>query len=121
VSGPASGAVAPAPIAGRRSTGSTALPEAPPQTNLPAPTSELIGRATALAEVTELLGVHRLVTLIGAGGIGKTRLALEVARDRGGGAHGRGAAARQSARPRAGDQPRAAARAGGVHLSSALA
>jgi len=83
VSGPASGAVAPAPIAGRRSTGSTALPEAPPQTNLPAPTSELIGRATALAEVTELLGVHRLVTLIGAGGIGKTRLALEVARELG--------------------------------------
>ena len=83
VSGPASGVVAPAPIAGRRSTGSTALPEAPPQTNLPAPTSELIGRATALAEVTELLGVHRLVTLIGAGGIGKTRLALEVARELG--------------------------------------
>ncbi len=79
-SGPASGDVAPAPIADRLSARSTALPEAPPQTNLPAPTSELIGRATALAEVTELLGVHRLVTLIGAGGIGKTRLALEVAR-----------------------------------------
>ena len=50
-------------------------PEAPPPTNLPAPTSELIGRAAALAEVAELLAAHRLVTLTGAGGIGKTRLA----------------------------------------------
>ena len=49
-------------------------------TNLPAATSELIGRALPLAEVTELIGIHRLVTLIGSGGIGKTRLALEVAR-----------------------------------------
>ena len=57
------------------------LPEAPPPTNLPAPTSELIGRADALAEVTELLATHRLVTLIGAGGIGKTRLGLEAARE----------------------------------------
>ncbi|PYN14101.1 MAG: hypothetical protein DME06_05545, partial [Candidatus Rokuibacteriota bacterium] len=80
VSGPASGSVAPAPITDLLSTRSAVLPEAPPQTNLPAPTSELIGRATALAEVTEVLGAHRLVTLIGAGGIGKTRLGLEVAR-----------------------------------------
>src|SRR6202022_1069003 len=55
-------------------------PAAPPPTNLPAPTSELIGRATAVAEVRELVAAHRLVTLIGAGGIGKTRLSLEVAR-----------------------------------------
>ena len=48
--------------------------------NLPAATSELIGRAAAVAEVMELLGLHRLVTLTGAGGIGKTRLSLEVAR-----------------------------------------
>src|SRR5882762_1901377 len=80
-SGPASGDVAPAPIADRLSARSTALLGTAPPTNLPAPTSELIGRATALAEVTELLGVHRLVTLIGAGGIGKTRLGLEAARE----------------------------------------
>ena len=80
VSGPAGGDPAPAPIADLLSAAAAALPEAPPPTNLPAPTSELIGRAAALAEVTELLGVHRLVTLIGAGGIGKTRLGLEVAR-----------------------------------------
>jgi len=58
----------------------TAPPAAAPPTNLPASTSELIGRASAVAELTELLAVHRLVTLIGAGGVGKTRLGLEVAR-----------------------------------------
>ena len=76
----AGGDPAPGPTADLLSAAVAALPEAPSPTNLPAPTSELIGRAAALAEVTELLGVHRLVTLIGAGGIGKTRLGLEVAR-----------------------------------------
>src|SRR2546428_961086 len=71
----------PGPVAALLSTATAAQPESPPPTNLPAPTSELIGRATALAEVTELLGVHRLVTLIGAGRIGKTPLALEGARE----------------------------------------
>ena len=51
-----------------------------PLTNLPAPASDLIGRATALAEVADLLAAQRIVTLIGPGGIGKTRLGLEVAR-----------------------------------------
>ena len=55
-SGPASGDAAPDPIADRLSAASAPLPETPPPTNLPAPTSELIGRAAALAEVTELLG-----------------------------------------------------------------
>src|SRR2546428_2396061 len=71
----------PGPVAALLSTATAAQPESPPPTNLPAPTSELIGRAAALAEVTELLGVHRLVTLIGAGGIGKTRLGLDAARE----------------------------------------
>lgn len=47
--------------------------------NLPQPTTDFVGRAKALAEVRELLGRHRLVTLVGPGGIGKTRLALQVA------------------------------------------
>ena len=51
-----------------------------PSTNLPAPLAQLIGRDAELTEVKSLLGSHRLVTLIGPGGIGKTRLALEVAR-----------------------------------------
>ena len=54
--------------------------EAPPRTNLPASVSRLIGRDAAVAEVTSLLKAHRLVTLTGAGGIGKTRLGLEVGR-----------------------------------------
>src|SRR6266567_4629886 len=49
-------------------------------TNLPEPFSELIGREAELGEVTALATAHRLVSLVGAGGIGKTRLGFEVAR-----------------------------------------
>ena len=49
-------------------------------TNLPEAVSELIGREAELGEVTALATAHRLVSLVGAGGIGKTRLGLEVAR-----------------------------------------
>lgn len=48
--------------------------------DLPLATSELIGRATPLARICELLASHRMVTLTGLGGIGKTRLAVEAAR-----------------------------------------
>jgi TolB-like protein/cytochrome c-type biogenesis protein CcmH/NrfG len=44
------------------------------------PVSELIGREAELAEVTALVTKHRLVTLTGEGGIGKTHLGIEVAR-----------------------------------------
>ncbi|MFF9076946.1 BTAD domain-containing putative transcriptional regulator [Streptomyces sp. NPDC014872] len=47
--------------------------------NLPSPITALIGRDTAVAEVRALLGAGRLVSLIGPGGVGKTRLALETA------------------------------------------
>ena len=49
-------------------------------TNLREPVSELIGREAELSEVMDLVATQRLVTLIGEGGIGKTRLGLEVAR-----------------------------------------
>jgi len=47
--------------------------------NLPAQLTSFIGRDRDLAEVRRLLFEHRLVTLTGFGGVGKTRLALEVA------------------------------------------
>ncbi|GAA1853842.1 BTAD domain-containing putative transcriptional regulator [Asanoa iriomotensis] len=52
---------------------------APPHTNLPAPLGELFGRAEAVGELTALLPAQRLVCLTGPGGVGKTRLAIEVA------------------------------------------
>jgi DNA-binding SARP family transcriptional activator len=47
--------------------------------NLPLQLTRFIGRSREMAEVQELLGTSRLLTLTGAGGCGKTRLALEVA------------------------------------------
>ncbi|WP_273733855.1 ATP-binding protein [Mycolicibacterium septicum] len=47
--------------------------------NLRAPTTNLIGREADLTELDTVLKSHRLVTLTGVGGVGKTRLALEVA------------------------------------------
>ena len=48
--------------------------------NLPRSLSSFIGRDTELAEVCPLVRTSALVTLLGMGGSGKTRLALEVAR-----------------------------------------
>jgi predicted ATPase/DNA-binding SARP family transcriptional activator len=48
---------------------------------LPLPLTELIGREAAVREVSERLTRARLVTLTGTGGIGKTRLALQVAQE----------------------------------------
>ncbi|BCJ64228.1 AfsR/SARP family transcriptional regulator [Polymorphospora rubra] len=68
-------------------TNRAAVPVTPAQAahNLPYPLSTLIGRGGQVAAVGELLDRHRLVTLTGAGGMGKTRLALAVALDRTGG------------------------------------
>lgn len=48
--------------------------------NLPAPVTSFIGREAELEDIARLLRTHRLVTLTGLGGAGKTRLALEGAR-----------------------------------------
>ncbi len=50
-----------------------------PVHNLPAPLTPLVGRRAEIAEVADLLGRHRLVTVAGPGGAGKSRLALAVA------------------------------------------
>ncbi len=47
-------------------------------TNLPLQLSSFVGREREIVEVGRLLGEHRLVTLTGVGGVGKTRLAVEV-------------------------------------------
>jgi predicted ATPase/class 3 adenylate cyclase len=57
-----------------RSLANPALPN-----NLPAQLSTFVGRARELSEVRVLVESSRMVTLIGAGGCGKTRLSLQVA------------------------------------------
>jgi predicted ATPase/class 3 adenylate cyclase len=49
------------------------------QTNLPVQPTPFVGRARELAEVLALLDSHRIVTVTGPGGSGKTRLALQAA------------------------------------------
>ena len=51
-----------------------------PPTNLPEPVSALVGRDDELREILSLAGAHRLVTLTGAGGIGKTQFAFAAGR-----------------------------------------
>ncbi len=52
---------------------------APPPDRLPLPPSSFIGRESELSDVRDLMDAHRLVTVLGIGGIGKTRLALQAA------------------------------------------
>lgn len=52
------------------------------RTNLPAQLTSFIGRQGELAELRQLLETARAVSLIGAGGCGKTRLAVQVGADR---------------------------------------
>ena len=54
----------------------------PLEFHLPTPTTPFVGREANLAEIARLLSDPncRLVSLIGPGGIGKTRLAQEAAR-----------------------------------------
>ncbi len=63
----------PAPGSGDQGT-----PQAP-TLPMPVPVTSFVGRNEDLARVTGMLGEARLVTLHGPGGVGKTRLALEVA------------------------------------------
>src|SRR5207245_9066260 len=60
----------------------SAEPDTPPS-RLPRSLTRLIGREQERAELADLLGAARLVTVTGPPGTGKTRLAIEVAADLG--------------------------------------
>jgi predicted ATPase/class 3 adenylate cyclase len=50
-----------------------------PMGNLPTTMTALVGRSNEIAAVRSLLNRHRMVTVVGPGGVGKTRVAIEVA------------------------------------------
>lgn len=54
------------------------IPPQQPRTNLPAALTSFIGREKEQEDVTKLIRKHRLVTLTGSGGVGKTRLSLKI-------------------------------------------
>ena len=58
-----------------------AEPQPPDAPTLPAPLTSFVGREAERAALAEALASHRLVTAVGPGGAGKTRLALAVAAD----------------------------------------
>jgi non-specific serine/threonine protein kinase len=58
----------------------TGVPSPPPRTNIPPDLTSFVGRAADMAAVARHLSEHRLVTVHGCGGGGKTRLAIQVAR-----------------------------------------
>jgi predicted ATPase/DNA-binding SARP family transcriptional activator len=62
-----------------RAVAKTREPEAARQDNLPAPVSSFIGRERELHELERLLGTTRVLTIVGPGGAGKTRLSLQLA------------------------------------------
>jgi len=68
----------PSPVPGARQE---AEPPNSPGHNLPAPRTSFVGREREMLEVKRELAMTRLLTLTGTGGSGKTRLALEVARE----------------------------------------
>ncbi len=54
---------------------------APPPNNLPGEVDRFVGRERERSALDQALASHRLVTIVGAGGVGKTRLALAAARE----------------------------------------
>lgn len=71
--------VAPVLLSGHGDLAVPNRPHAARPHNLPVSTSRLVGRGDAVEAVLRALEVSRLLTIVGPGGIGKTRLALAVA------------------------------------------
>src|SRR5688572_33441076 len=74
----------PAVVGDASASGATVVPfptQRPdrPLTNLPHALTRLLGRDQEIAAIDRALDYSRLVTLVGPGGVGKTRLALQVA------------------------------------------
>ena len=81
VDGVATGAPAAEPSGAAASVPATAPGPVRARTNLPARLLSLYGRAQDLATIKTLLRRHVVLTIVGAGGIGKTRVAQAVAAD----------------------------------------
>jgi predicted ATPase/transcriptional regulator with XRE-family HTH domain len=62
--------------------------EASPRHNLPQQLTSFVGRQHEVHDIAALLREHRLVTIVGAGGVGKTRAALQIGSDLLGGCSG---------------------------------
>ena len=80
--------------------------------SLPSPLTSFVGRVAERAELADVLARHRLVTAVGPGGVGKTRLAVTVAAERRRPVRGRGVVRR----PGAGDRHVHGRRRGGERL-----
>ncbi|HEY5093907.1 MAG TPA: tetratricopeptide repeat protein [Candidatus Eremiobacteraceae bacterium] len=52
-----------------------------PKHNLPQQLTSFVGRKREVEEISELVREHRLVTIVGSGGVGKTRVALQLGSD----------------------------------------
>ncbi len=56
-------------------------PQSTSRHNMPEQLTSFVGRRHEVGEIVELVRQHRLVTIVGSGGIGKTRVAAQVGRD----------------------------------------
>ena len=77
----ASGAARVGGDGGREPNVNAGMADAGPRQLLPVEVTSLIGRERDLGRLRELLEASRLVTLVGPGGVGKTRLATRLAHD----------------------------------------
>jgi predicted ATPase/DNA-binding SARP family transcriptional activator len=69
----------PTSVAATAPTAPASGPVRPARGNVPRPLTACLGRENELADVLDLAATHRLITLVGPGGAGKTRLSVEVA------------------------------------------